>query len=132
MIRLADKLYGDKRRSMGIPLGIAATAFVLALLFGNRAMVYGGVFVAPFTGLLAFGGMFLVMGIQLINPFCPPGFMDFGELFFGLCFCVSSCVWFVTTGFWQLFGETAAEAVMYIFTVTGFWCGLCVIHGMRY
>ena len=132
MSKLTDRLFGDKKRSMGIALGIAGTVYVLALLFGNGATAKFGILSAPIMGFLAFGAMFLVMGFQLINPFSTPGFMDFGELFFGLCYTCGMIPWFLCTGFWQLFGENAHEAAATISIIAGLWCALCQVHNMRH
>jgi len=129
---LLDRLFSDQKRSMGIALGIAGISYVLALVFGDGFLKHGTAFSAPFMGFLTFGAMFLTLGFQLINPFCTPGFMDFGELFFGLAIVIFSGFWFLGTGFWQLFGEQATESVNMIFTVAGMWCGLCVVHNRRY
>ena len=131
MIQLADRLFGNKKRSMGIALGIAAVSYVLAWIFGDGILRCGAALAAPLMGLLSFCGMFFVMGIQLINPFCTPGLMDFGELFFGFSFGGFGLIRFVTTGFWKLLGETAAETVIMVFMIAGIWCALCVIHNMR-
>lgn len=131
MIRLADKLYGNKVLSIGIALGIAGASYILALLFGDGILEQGAAFRAPLMGLICFGGMFLVMGFQLVNPFCSPGFMDSGELFFGFFVGGYALFWFVIRGFWKLFGEMASEAVVAIFMFAGLWCGLCIIHNMR-
>ena len=130
MTQLADYLFANKKCSMGIALGLAGISYILALLFGE-GNVLAVALDAPLMGGIAFVAMFLVMGLQLINPFCSPRAMDFGELFFGLFSGGFPIIWFVITGFWQLFGETAAESATTVFTVAGIWCALCIIHNMR-
>ena len=131
MIQLADRLFGNKKRSMGIVLGIAGVSYVLALIFGDGVVVSGAVLEAPLMGLLSFGVLFLIVGFQLLNPFCTPRAMDFGELFFALFSGGFGAIWFFATGFWQLFGEMASEVVTTVFVIAGTWCALCIIHNMR-
>ena len=130
MSKMTQFLYGNKKRAMGIALGIAGAAYVLAFIFGKGAVRYAILEVA-FVALAAFGGMFLVTGFHLINPFSTPGFVDFIELFFGFAIAFGMLVWFVLFGLWQLFGEDALEAACMIAVSAGAWCALCQVHNIR-
>lgn len=80
-----DKLFGNKRRTILGALGIAIIGYLLFLLFGNIYATEDALYRPVVMGVLAFAAMFLVLGFQLINPFCTPNAMDIAELFFFVC-----------------------------------------------
>lgn len=131
MIDLADRLFSNKKWSLGIVLGTAAVSYLLGLICGEQFLEQGAAYNAPIIGLISFGGVCLVMGLQLINPFSTPKAVDFFEAFSGVFFGGFFAVWYITTGFWSLFGEMAANTVTAVFSMSGVWCGLCVIHHKR-
>ena len=129
--KLLDKLYLNKRRSMGIPLGITATLYLLALIFGNPEGGWAEA-LRPLVGsILAFPCFLLVMGFQLINPFNTPNSMDVAEAFFAGVILIMGTLWMVLYGIGNLFTKDAFMTAGMAAEMTSVWCGICVIHNKR-
>ncbi len=128
---LLDKLFGNKRRTILVALVTAAIGYLLFLLFGDIHATEDALYRPVVMGVLAFVALFLVLGFQLINPFCSANAMDIAELFFALFGGGGFVFWLVMHGIWMLFGNDAYQAATMIAEVAGMWCALCLIHNMR-
>ena len=128
---LLDKLFGNKKRTILVALVAAVIGYLLFLLFGDIHATEDALYRPAVMGVLAFAAMFLVLGFQLINPFCSANAMDIAELFFALFGGGGFVFWLVMHGIWMLFGNDAYQAATMIAEVAGMWCALCLIHNMR-
>lgn len=126
-----DKLFGNKRRTILGALGIAIIGYLLFLLFGNIYATEDALYRPVVMGVLAFAAMFLVLGFQLINPFCTPNAMDIAELFFSFASGIGLVMWMLSFGIKMIFSEEAYAAATMIAQVSGMWCAICLIHNMR-
>ena len=126
-----DKLFGNKRRTILGALGVAIIGYLLFLLFGNIYATEDALYRPVFMGVLAFAAMFLVLGFQLINPFCTPNAMDIAELFFSFASGIGLVMWMLSFGIKMIFSEEAYAAATMIAQVSGMWCAICLIHNMR-
>lgn len=129
---LLDRLFcKNKRLSIGVPMAIAVGTYVLYLIFGDIHAADDARYSPLLMGLFAFVGSFLVLGFQLLNPWCSPKAMDNAELFFALYCAGIGSVWMLLYGFWQLFGGDAQGTAKIVAEFVGVWCGICVVHNMR-
>ena len=128
---LLDKLFGNKKRAILVALVAAVIGYLLFLMFGDIHATEDALYRPVVMGIFAFVAMFLVLGFQLINPFCSANAMDIAELFFALFVGVGFAFWLVMYGIWMLFGNDAYQAATMIAQVSGMWCALCLIHNMR-
>ncbi len=129
--KLLDKLYLDKRRSMGIPLAITAAMYAIACIFANPEGGWKEALMPLFASVLAFPGVLLVMGFQLINPSNTPKSMDLTEAFFAGVILIMGTLWMVLYGVGMIFTEDAFGTAGMAAMMTTIWCGNCVIHNMR-
>lgn len=128
---LLDKLFLDKRRTIGIPIAITAALYALALIFG-RPEGGGMEAVKPLIiSVLAFPGVLLVMGFQLFNPFATAKSMDLAEAFFAGVILIMGSAWMVLYGIGNLFTKDAFMTAGMAAEMTAVWCALCVIHNKR-
>ena len=114
-----DKLFGNKRRTILGALGVAIIGYLLFLLFGNIYATEDALYRPVVMGVLAFVALFLVLGFQLINPFCSANAMDIAELLFALF-----------GGMEFVCNDTCLSATI-LAEVAGMWCAICLIHNMR-
>lgn len=128
---LLDKLFGDKKRTIPGALIAAVIGYLLFLLFGDIHATEDALYRPVVMGILAFVALFLVLGLQLINPFCSANAMDIAELFFALFSGAGFVFWMVLYGIRLLFSNDAYQAATMIAQVSGMWCALCIIHNMR-
>ena len=128
---LLDKLFLDKRRSMGIPLMITAVLYALALIFGDPEGGWAEALAPLLVSVLAFPGVLLVLGFQLRNPFATPNSMDLSEAFFAGGILVMGTLWMVLYGIRMVFTKDAFLTAGMAAEMTTVWCGLCVIHNRR-
>ena len=128
---LLDKFFGNRKRTILLALGTAVIGYLLFLLFGDIHAAEDALYRPVEMGVLAFVSMFLVLGFQLITPFCTANAMDIAELFVAVFCSVGFALWLVMYGIWMLFGNDAYQAATMIAEVAGTWCALCLIHNMR-
>lgn len=122
-----DKLFGNKRRTILGTLGVAIIGYLLFLLFGNIYATEDALYRPVVMGVLAFVALFLVLGFQLINPFCSANAMDNAELLFALLGGME----FVCCLVMMLFGNDTCLSATILAEVAGMWCAICLIHNMR-
>ena len=121
-----DSIFSRKRLNYGICLTAVAVSWLLAEIFGTEYRFH------PVAAAgISFLGIFLVLGFQLINRWCTGRAMDLAELFLGGMIGSYFVLWFVFSGFWNLFGSFAWESAETIGLAAGFWAGLCTVHNLR-
>lgn len=126
-----DAVFGRPWIIYGGSLGAVIVCYMLCLIFGDIHTAENPWYWPLMNGAFTFIAVFLVMGLQLINPWCTAKDMDRGELFFLLASLIAYVPWFLYVGLWQLFGEKAYDSVAAITMLVGLWSGLCVIHNLR-
>lgn len=82
MRKILDFLFKRKVLSAVVPLLCAALVYLVFILFGEGTDKLQVIGIVPVVCSFIFGGMFLILYIQVKNPLCPDAFLDFGELFF--------------------------------------------------
>lgn len=82
MRKILDFLFKRKVLSAVVPLLCAALVYLVFILFGEGTDKLQVIGIVPMVCSFIFGGMFLMLYIQVKNPLCPDAFLDFGELFF--------------------------------------------------
>jgi hypothetical protein len=84
MAKVLERIYGHKLLSIFLPLVLWAVILLLELAFSEAPdqKVLQSLIISVFI----YPGMLLVLGFQMINPFCKPNIMDFAVLFFTVPF----------------------------------------------
>ena len=77
--KVLERIYGNKKLSIFLPLALWALMLLLELAFSEAP--HQEVLQALLISVFMYPGVLLVLGSQLINPFCKPNFMDFAVLF---------------------------------------------------
>ena len=92
MRKILDKLFENKKFSMLIPIISAAVIYLLFVLFGTGDDKWELVIITPIVCAFWYFGVFLVVFMQVKNPMCPEGFLNFAELLFVFCFTAYSII----------------------------------------
>ena len=66
--------------SFWVPVAVSIVLFILFLIFGRNSDKENLIVDVPVFALLSCAGILIVLGFQLINPFCSPKAMDWFEL----------------------------------------------------
>ena len=102
MKAILDKLLGNKKIAVFVPLSVACLLYILFALFGKSDNKIEGLLSALLIFTVWFFGVFFIVFMQVKNPRCPEWFLNFCELFviffFGL-FSVASLLSFAFSGF---------------------------------
>ena len=123
---LLDKLFKRKHLSFWTPIFVAALLYILFLIFGQNPDKNDIILKAPLIALLWFGGVFLVMGVQLRNPSCSAKTMDIFEIclvlysLWSAAVCIISFLMNVQSGFLHV---TLAALIT--------WSATSLIHNLR-
>lgn len=128
---ILDRLFGNKKRTMLSALVVAVAGYVIFLIFGDIRVAEDALYRPVVMGVLAFCAMGLVLGFQLLNPYCSANAMDLAELFFALVSGIGLAIWMLVCGIRMLFSSEAYATATMIAEVSGMWCALCLIHNMR-
>ena len=128
---ILDRLFGNKKRTMLSALVVAVAGYVIFLIFGDIRVAEDALYRPVVMGVLAFCAMGLVLGFQLLNPYCSANAMDLAELFFALVSGIGLAIWMLVCGIRMLFSSEAYATATMIAQVSGMWCALCLIHNMR-
>lgn len=126
-----NKLFGNKKRTILLSLAVAATGYVLFLIFGDIHAAEDALYHPVVMGGFAFVGMFLVCGFQLINPYCNAKAMDNMELYFALASGPAFVIWLMVKGIRVMLSSESYLGAAIFAEVAGTWCALCLIHYMR-
>ena len=92
MRKILDKLFENKKMARWIPIAFAAVMYLLFVLFGTGEDKWELVAIIPIICVFWYFGVFLIVFMQVKNPMCPEGFLDFAELLFTFCFGAYSIV----------------------------------------
>ncbi|MBR6595771.1 MAG: hypothetical protein IKK72_04265 [Oscillospiraceae bacterium] len=128
---LLDKLFGNKKSTILGALVVAVIGYLLFLLFGDIHATEDALYRPFVMGVLAVVALFLVLGFQLINPFCSANAMDVAELFFALFSGVGGVLWILLYGIRLLLSPEGYQAATMFAALSGMWCALCLIHNLR-
>ena len=90
--KILDKLFENKKLAFWIPIAFAAVIYLLFVLFGTGEDKWELLIITPFVCAFWYFGVFLVVFMQVKNPMCPEGFLDFAELLFVFCFTAYSII----------------------------------------
>lgn len=105
MRRILDKMFGNKKWCMLIPILIAMLIYLLFILFASTDNKINSMIAFPIISAFWFFGSFLVVYIQVKNTKCPEWFLNLFELIviigFGI-YAISSIVQFIISGFQNL------------------------------
>ncbi len=92
MRNILDKLFENKKLSMLIPIIAAAVVYLLFVLFGKGEDKWELVIITPIICAFWYFGVFFIVFMQVKNPMCPEGFLNFAELLFVFCFTAYSII----------------------------------------
>ena len=79
MRALLDKIFNNKKITFFLPIIVSSLIYVLYAIFGYKEEKTKMLIVIPIMSIFWFFGVFLVIFIQVKNPLCPEGFLDFFE-----------------------------------------------------
>ncbi len=80
MRSLLDRIFVNRRLSVVAPIIAAAVFYLLFVLFGQVDDKLNWMWSIPVVSVLWYGGAYFVFWIQIKNPLCSDGFLDFFEL----------------------------------------------------
>ena len=80
MRNLLDRIFANRRVSVVAPIICAAVFYLLFVLFGQVEDKLNWMWLVPVVSVLWYGGAYFVFWIQIKNPLCSDGFLDFFEL----------------------------------------------------
>ena len=89
---ILDKLFENKKLAFWIPIAFAAVIYLLFVLFGTGEDKWELLIITPIVCAFWYFGVFLVVFMQVKNPMCPEGFLNFVELLFVFCFTAYSII----------------------------------------
>jgi len=116
MRKILDKMFDNKKLSIGIPVLVSALLYLLFMAFGVAEDKMNVIIATPIAAAFWFFGVFLVVYVQVKNPHCPEGFLDFFELVATLAFgiySVAEAISVVISGFQSFTPLTAAGLLTY-------------------
>ena len=83
-----DKIFKNKKVTILVPIIISLLLYFLYALLGIGEEKNNLLIITPIVSLFWYFGVFLVIYIQIKNPMCSEGFLDFFEIvatfFFGI------------------------------------------------
>ena len=124
--RILDLLLTRNKVPFWLPIAVAVIVYVLFLLYGQNPDKDTLILEGPVFALVWCGGIFLVLGIQLINPYYSAKAMDLCELFFVLMMYASAIITALSLFFdvRQGFGDSTLGAILQLSV-------LSAIHSLR-
>ena len=117
MRNLLDRIFSNRRVSVVAPMIAAAVFYLLFVLFGQIDDKLNWMWLIPFISALWYGGVYFVFWIQMRNPLCPDGFLDFFELACFAAFGIAS-VFFAFRFFVNMAGGFAPTLCPAIITLS--------------
>ena len=88
MRNFLDKIFRNKKVTILVPIIISLLLYFFYVLLGTGEEKNNLLIITPIASLFWYFGVFLVIYIQIKNPMCPEGFLDFFEImatfFFGI------------------------------------------------
>lgn len=89
MRRIVNLLH-DSKWARIVPVIVAAAMYLLFLIFGSAEMKAELGLLTPFIAFVAYWGIFFVVWVQVRNPMCPAGYLNFCLLLFTFFFTSGS------------------------------------------
>lgn len=84
--RVLERIYANKKLTILGPLVLAAAVLLLLfLIFGQNDDKWIMILDSLVLAAILYGSVLLVLGTQLLNPFCKPNSMDRSMVFFTFC-----------------------------------------------
>ena len=102
MRKILDKMFGNKKLSLIIPMAIALLMYLLFILFGTSEDKINLMIITPIVSVIGFFGVFLVVFIQVKNSMCPKWFLNLFELMVTIIFGIYAIIGtlsFIISGF---------------------------------
>ena len=116
MKKILDKMFGNKKLSIFIPILISALLYLLFIIFGVAEDKMNIIIATPIASVFWFFGAFLVVYVQVKNIRCPEGFLNFCELMatfvFGI-YSIADAISVVISGFQSFTPITSAGLLTY-------------------
>ena len=116
MKKILDKMFGNKKLSIFIPILISALLYLLFIIFGVAEDKMNIIIATPIASVFWFFGAFLVVYVQVKNIRCPGGFLNFCELMatfvFGI-YSIADAISVVISGFQSFTPITSAGLLTY-------------------
>ena len=79
--RVLERIFANRKLSIFGPLGVGAAIVLLFLIFGQKPDKMILIQKTLIASVFMYFGTLLVLGIQIFNSMCSPGFMDGSILF---------------------------------------------------
>ncbi len=102
MRKILDKMFGNKRLSLIVPMAISLLMYLLFIFFGKAEDKANLMIITPIVSVICFFGVFLVTFVQVKNSMCPEWFLNLFELLatiiFGI-YAIIGVVSFIISGF---------------------------------
>ena len=102
MRKILDKMFGNKKLSIVVPIFASALLYLLFIIFGVAENKMNIIIATPIASVFWFFGIFFIVYIQIKNKNCPEGFLNFFEFMvtvvFGI-FSVALAISFIISGF---------------------------------
>ncbi len=102
MRKILDKMFGNKRLSLIVPMAISLLMYLLFIFFGKAEDKANLMIITPIVSVICFFGVFLVAFVQVKNSMCPEWFLNLFELLatiiFGI-YAIIGVVSFIINGF---------------------------------
>ena len=116
MRKILDKMFGNKKIAILIPILISELLYLLYIIFGVAENKMNIIIGTPITSAFWFFGVFFVFYIQVKNRNCPAFFLNIVEfvaaLFFGF-YSIIDAIYVVVSGFQSFTPITAAGVLTY-------------------
>ena len=126
MKKLLDKIFANRRAAIVAPLLTAALMYLLYVLFGQAEDKANWLIKTPIISLIAYGGVYFVLWLQIKNPACPEGFLNFMELMALLVFGLGAVIFGV-----QFFMNIASGFTPTLCIAIISWSAVALVHGKR-
>ena len=116
MRKILDKMLANKLLAFWAPLVFATLIYLLFLFFASAEDKIELLIATPIATVFCFFGTFLVVFLQVKNPRCPEGFLNFFELLAAVMFTVFGvieAISFIISGFQNFSPLICAGTVTY-------------------
>jgi len=116
MRKILDKMFGNKRLAIAIPIALAAVLYLLFALFGEDVQKNSILIVTPLASVFVFFAVFFVFIFNIKATKFSQRFFDFCELFAVFFFCsfaLFGTISFVVSGFQNFSPIYCACTVVY-------------------
>ena len=126
MRKLLDKMLANRSVAIVAPLVTAALMYLLYVLFGQAEDKANWLIMTPIISLIAYVGIYFVLWLQIKNPSCTEGFLNFLELMVLLVFGLGAVIFGVQFLMNLASGFTPSLCIGIIS-----WSAIALVHGKR-